>query len=291
MPKWNTVAIVGVGLIGGSIGLALRRRDLAHEIVGIGRTASTLAVARKRGLVTRTTTDLAAGVRDAELIVVCTPVDCVADHVLASAAACPDDALITDAASTKVDIVGRVTQGMQTRGSGSRDPGDGPTFIGGHPLAGSHRQGPREATAELFEKRTVILTPSRKTPVGALERLTRFWKSLGATVHQMTPQRHDRVLATTSHLPHVVASALSAATKKPELAFAAGGWSDSTRIAAGDPDLWTQILRSNAANVLDSLAHFEQQIAAFRAALESDDPRPLKQFLAKAKQTRDALGS
>lgn len=281
MRTWDTVAILGVGLIGGSIGLALRRRELARHVVGIGRRTTSLRAAKKVGAVTSTTTDVARGVADAELVVVCTPVAQIVEHVRGVAANCPPETLITDAGSTKLQIVEQLDV----------DLGRGVRFLGSHPLAGSQRSGPTEANADLFEGRTVVLTPTRRSTSADEETLTSFWTALGARVVCMTARAHDQAVASTSHLPHVVAAALAASLPERHANLAAGGMRDTTRIAAGDAELWTQILLDNREHVLAALTGFDKALEAFRTALVRGDRQRLHKVLTQAKQRRDALGS
>lgn len=278
--RFNTVAIIGVGLIGGSVGLALRKRKLAKNVVGIGRRTSSLNVARRRGAVTKTTTDLARGVREAELVVVCSPVECIVEHVLAAAAHCPDNTLVTDTGSIKGQIVRAL----------DAEPTAAGRFVGCHPLAGSEKQGPGEAVADLFEGRLVIVTPGRRTRPDDTRRICTFWKSLGATVSEMSPKQHDRVVAATSHAPHLFAAALAGVTSPKLLPYAASGFRDTTRVAAGDPELWTQIMLANRDNVLDALGDGEKCLTALRQALETSDRTKLRKLLEKGKRHRDALG-
>ncbi len=286
MNKWDTVAIVGVGLLGGSIGLALQRRELARHVIGIGRRVTSLDKALQYGTVTATTTDLASGVSDAELIVVCTPVGDIVDHVCQVAASCPRGALITDVGSTKRQIVRQLEQRLDADVS----------FVGSHPMAGSEKAGPEHATANLFENKVTVVTPAapaqhalaRKTSVDQIEA---FWQSLGARVLRMSPESHDEAVAMTSHTAHVVAAALAAATPLGELPLTASGWRDTTRIAAGDPRLWQQILSSNRDQVLQSLDKFGKVLSQFRAALESGDEESVRQLLDAGKKTRDSVGS
>ncbi len=281
MKHWDTVAIIGVGLIGGSIGLALRSRGLARQVVGIGRRQSSLKKARECGAVTSTTTNLSSGVADAQLVVVCTPVGNIVDHVQQSAATCPSDALITDAGSTKADIVAALD------GRLPHDIG----FVGSHPLAGSEQSGPLSAKDDLFDNRVVVVTPARHSDSRHVDLIEQFWKSLGGQVTRMSPRAHDEALAAISHLPHLLASMLAAATPKKHLPLAATGWQDTTRIAAGDVDLWRDILGQNRDHVLKSLGKFEKWLAKFRTALERDDPAQIAKLLEAGKQNRDAVGS
>jgi prephenate dehydrogenase len=143
----------------------------------------------------------------------------------------------------------------------------------------------------LFEGRVVVVTPTRRTSEDDLQRTADFWSALGASVLVMSPAAHDRALAATSHLPHLVAAALARATAEEDLPLTAGGWRDCTRIAAGDAELWTQILLDNRQNVLKTVARFEKSLAVFRAAVESGNTRRLTQLLKEAKETRDVVGS
>ncbi len=281
MKHWDTVAIVGVGLIGASIGLALRERGLAKHVIGIGRNADSLRRTRDAGAVSETTTSLTEGVSQAQLVIVCTPVDLIVEHVTLSAAACPPDALITDAGSTKAQIVKQLKSSLP----------NGVAFVGSHPLAGSEKTGAEHARADLFDGRVVVVTPTKKTSEDNAQRTADVWSALGASVMFMSPAAHDKAVAATSHLPHVLASALARITMPPDMPLTAGGWRDTTRIAGGDGELWTQILGQNRDNVLSALSRFEKSIAAFRSALEKDNPRQLTKLLTEAKRIRDAVGS
>lgn len=281
MTRWKRVAIIGVGLIGGSIGLALRKRSPDTEVIGIGRRQKSLKLAKQVGAASRVTVDLAAGVKQAELIVVCTPVSQIVPHVLAAAKVCPESALITDAGSTKAQIVNDLATGLE------RDV----RFLGSHPLAGSEKSGPAEASPELFEGRHVVVTPTPQTRDEDYNAIVEFWQLLGANVIEMSPEGHDRALASTSHVPHLLASALAAALPDEYFPLVAGGFLDSTRIAAADAELWRQILLANRRNVLLALSPLEESIRVFRAALEQADTEALTQLLELGKRNRHALGS
>jgi prephenate dehydrogenase len=286
MANFNRVAIVGVGLIGGSIGLALRKRRLVGEVIGIGRSESGLAKAKKLGAIDQFTTELAAGVADADVVIVCTPVDTIAEFVRQVSAACPATALITDAGSTKEAIVSAIERQQSGRTGG-------PHFVGSHPLAGDHRTGVDFARADLLDGRKVIVTPTGASNSSAVERIAEFWRNVGAEVVEMSPAEHDAGLAATSHLPHVVAFALAAATPQHLLPLAASGWRDTTRIAGGDPNLWRPIFTSNREQILAALERFEQSIGELRDALSAGDDRRLLEILEQAgkiKSKRDALG-
>ena len=281
MKRYGTVAIVGVGLIGGSIGMALRQRGLAERVIGIGRRQPSLRTARRVGAVTNTTVEMPKGVAEAELIVVCTPVGRIAEDVERAAQFCPEGTLITDAGSTKRTIVEAV-DGRLPRGC---------RFLGSHPLAGGEKAGAIHARADLFEGRVAILTPTKNTRAEDFDALEGFWSSLGSVVVQMTPEDHDRALALTSHLPHVAAAALAAILPERYFRLTGTGVLDTTRIAAGDPELWKQILLLNRDNVLAALGQYEDQLAALRTAIQQGDQETLQRLLAQAKKNRDAMGS
>lgn len=275
---WETLAIVGVGLIGGSIGLAARERGLTKNVIGIGRRESSLQAALKAGTVTETTTDLAKGVSTADLIVVCTPVDRIADHICQVAEHCPAKALITDAGSTKADMVRSVESKVDAT----------TRFVGGHPLAGSHESGPGAARSDLFVGRTVVVTPTEKSTTKDADEATQFWAALGANVVQMDIDTHDAALAASSHVPHVIASALAAATPAEARQLVAGGWLDTTRIAGADPGLWVPILQQNRDHVLAALDRFTDEVAALRDALKQNDAAEIERLLNVGKRNRDA---
>lgn len=278
---WDTVAIIGVGLIGGSIGMALRHRGLARHVVGIGRRESTLQVALERGAITSASTDLARGVAAAEVVVICTPVEFIVGHALESSRACRPETLITDAGSTKGSICRTLAEQWEGRG----------VFVGSHPMAGSEKTGPAFAQADLFEGRVTVLTPTEQTPAEAVTRAEQFWTALGSRLFHTTPEAHDEAVAAISHLPHLVAAALAAASPAEHLPLAATGWLTTTRVAAGDPELWRQILMENRGHVLQSLANFEKVLTQFREALAEGKHLELIRLLEAGKTRRDAMGS
>jgi prephenate dehydrogenase len=278
---WPVVAIVGVGMIGGSIGKALRARRLAAKVVGIGRSQASLDAAKRTGCVTDTSTGIAAA-SGADLVVVAAGVGAIPALLDAVDAVVRPGTLLTDAGSTKASIVA----GWERRRRSRRG-----RFVGGHPIAGSHRRGPAAADGDLFAGRVAVVTPAKATPPADAEAIGDFWSAVGSTVFMMPPKEHDRILAATSHAPHVIAAALAAATPEATLAFTAGGWRDTTRIAAGDPDLWADILLDNAGGVGDAMKRFAVGVERLLAAIERGDRRRLVELLTRAKDTRDALGS
>lgn len=281
MPQWNRVVIIGVGLLGGSIALALKQRGLARCIGGTGRNAQRLQQAKAAGLIDECYTDIEPATLDADLVIACTPVQQIAKDILASTRWAKPTTLFTDVGSTKAAIISELS-GKISRGH----------FVGSHPLAGSEKSGFENARPDLFENRLTIITPTADSPAEAIEGTKALWNSLGAVVREMSPPQHDAVLAVTSHLPHLIASALAANTPQDHLDFVAAGWRDCTRIAAGDIELWCQILRENRRPVLQAVENFAKVLHGWRTALENDQPEQILSLLESGKQIRDqAVGN
>lgn len=261
----DTVAIIGFGLIGGSYGLALKERKLARRVIGVARRETTRQMAREVGAADETTSDAREAVRDADLVILCTPVGSIADMARCIASALQRDAIVTDAGSTKAGIV-RDCEAIL-----------GGRFIGGHPMAGSHETGPQWARADLFEGATYVLTPTPQTDPAALETGRTLAEKLGARPLLLDAQTHDELVAFTSHLPHVVSFALANAVAAKQNAnplaaqLAASGFRDTTRLAASDPQLWTDICLANRDAVLTALAEFERQLQVLKSALADGD--------------------
>jgi prephenate dehydrogenase len=278
---FETVTIVGVGLIGGSIGLAARRRGVARQVLGVGRSKASLDRAVAAGAINHGHSEIRSAVASADLIIFCTPVDRIARQVKEAASYCRPAALLTDAGSTKGTIV-RDLEGELPAGI---------HFVGSHPLAGSEKKGVEHARPDLFEGRVTVVTPTPTSDAGAVERVIAFWKALGSEVRLLDPEAHDRALATTSHLPHLLAAALAGVLPEEWRAFAASGFRDTTRIASGDAALWAAIFRQNRAALAQAVRPFGEQLALLLDALDRDDEAGLLKLLTQAKQVRDALGS
>jgi prephenate dehydrogenase len=274
----NTLAIVGVGLIGGSIALAARRRGVATRIIGIDRQAETRTRALRDGIIDDAHADLTAAAY-ADLILFCTPVDGIAAQAVEVSAHCRPGTLLSDTGSTKAailrDVNGRLPSGVE--------------FVGSHPLAGSEKHGLAHASAHLLEGRLVIVTPPPGTTDNALSRICAFWRSLGARVQVMDADEHDRALALTSHLPHLLSAALAGILPPEWYDLTATGFRDTTRLAAGQPDLWSAIFRTNQTHLLTALDRFEEQLRCFREALHQGDRAALESLLQQGKKVRDDL--
>jgi prephenate dehydrogenase len=278
---FDTLTIVGVGLIGGSIGLAAKQRGLARRVLGAGRQQTSLDLARDIGVIDEAFLDCNAAVHQADVAVFCTPVDRIAEQVLAAAPGCKPGTLLTDAGSTKAAIVRAI--------DGKLPPGI--AFVGGHPLAGSEKRGPQYADAHLFQNRVTVVTPTPNCASDAVARTVAFWQGLGCRVKRMTPEAHDRALALTSHLPHLAASALASLLPAELHDLCATGFRDTTRVAAGDPVLWTGIFQQNREAVLEVIGQLQERLVEFKMALSEDDRAALDRLLEQGKRTRDALGS
>jgi prephenate dehydrogenase len=271
------LAIVGVGLIGGSVSLAARKRKVARRVLGVGRNSEALRRTLAAGIVEEISSDLTAAAA-ADVVVFCTPVDLIPSQVVAVAPHCRSGTLLTDAGSTKAALVREVRERLPA----------GVAFVGAHPLAGSEKQGAEHASADLFQDRLVVLTPCPADDP-ALGHAVAFWQALGARTRIMSPEEHDRGVALTSHLPHLASAAL-AGILPPELAgLTATGFRDATRLAAGDPRLWTAIFQANRCPLLEALARFGAGLEQFRAALSAEDFDAIEALLRRGKQARDGL--
>jgi prephenate dehydrogenase len=238
-----------------------------------------LEEARQRGVIDKASADLKATARRAGLLIFCTPVDRIVAGVRAAATVCPAGVLITDAGSVKGCICRALAQGLPC----------GVEFVGSHPLAGSERQGFENADAQLFENRVCVVTPVELSSRPAVARVKAFWRRLGATIIEMTPDAHDAALAETSHLPHLVAAALAGTLSAENKGLVASGFRDTTRIASGDSELWSAILLGNRDEVLASLSRYDVSLARFRQALEQNDATALKELLKAAKINRESV--
>jgi prephenate dehydrogenase len=279
LTRFGTVAVVGVGLIGGSIGRALRTRKLARRVIGVGRSTTNLADAIRVGAIDEPSTDLPSVIHGVDVVVVCTPVTSIVEAVRTAARHSPSDVLITDAGSTKRTIVEAIEQ----------DAKAARLFVGAHPIAGSERQGAAFADADLFERRVCVLTPTERTPPDRLRMARSFWEGLGSRVIELDPASHDDALALTSHLPHAIAATLATTIPSEFLGLAAGAYRDGTRVAASDTALWTGIFNQNRGPLLDALSVFEGELAAFRTILEGGNVEALRAWWEAARRRRTAF--
>lgn len=277
------LAVVGVGLLGGSVARAARARGLARRIVGVGREPARLAAALRDGTLDAVTADLGDAVRRADVVVLAAPV--LANETLLARVwpLVPDGALVTDVGSTKRGIVA----------CAERLAADRPVaFVGSHPMAGSERSGYEAARADLLHGALVIVTPTDATDAGTLKRATELWEQCGARVTALDPETHDRAVAAVSHLPQIVARALVDAVARFEpaaLEVAGRGFRDTTRIAASDPVVWREILLANRDAVRASLQAFRTSLDDLERAVQAGDGDALQRRLAAIKAWRERL--
>jgi prephenate dehydrogenase len=284
-PLFQTMAVVGVGLIGGSLARAARERGLVSRIIGIGRGRENLRKALELGVIDVMESGWGKGIRDAELIVLATPVDAIVQLLPKIASLCGPEALVTDVGSVKGSIVREAEATLPTPDR----------FVGGHPIAGTEHSGVEASFASLFADRKTVLTPTERTDPEALERIRRLWEAVGSTVVLMDTDHHDRVMGFVSHLPHIVAYALvhtvySADQREGNLAsFSAGGFLDFTRIASSHPEMWRDICLMNREALLEAVESFALTLDKFRKMIAEDDGPGLEEHFARCRRTRSDL--
>lgn len=280
---FGTVAIVGVGLIGGSLGMALKSRRLAQRVIGVGRTHERLDIAKVLGAIDWGTTRLEDAVSDADIVVLCTTVGHILETLPATLAAVKPGAIVTDVGSTKAAIV--------SAAAGAKN------FIGGHPMAGSEQTGVEAATPLLFEEATWAITPAETTDPTAASLLARFAQSVGATTLRLAPDAHDAMLAVTSHLPHVLAAALMRQAFETQgrhsqtRLLTAGSFADGTRVAASSPEIWRDVCLSNRDALLQALHAFRSELDVLEAAVESRNAAQIEAFFAAGALAKLGWGS
>lgn len=271
------VTIIGVGLLGGSAGLAIRANDPAVRIAGVGRRRASLDAALSAGTIDTAHLDPTEAVSDSDLVILATPVGAFEKHLRAIAPHLKKEVIVTDVGSTKAAVVR----------AAERILGKGGPFVGSHPMAGSEHKGVAFARADLFVGATCIITPTAHTPPALTDRVDRLWKNLQMRTLRMTPTQHDRTTARVSHLPHVLASLLMILPAKADLAAAATGFHDATRLAGGDPEMWRDILMTNRKAILSSIDAFDESLMQLRDLLELSDAPGIEKFLAAAKRRRE----
>lgn len=280
-PLFERAAIVGVGLIGGSLSLAARSAGVIGEVVGVGRGEANLAIAAQRGLVDRTTRDLAA-IGPVDLVVLAVPLRTTEAVARALVPHLQPGTIVTDVGSVKAPIVTALEAVCRA---------DRP-FVGGHPIAGTERSGAAAADGDLFRGSRCVLTPTAHTNPTALERVAALWRAVGATVEYLSPEKHDRALAWTSHVVHVVAYALAHAVEaaNPDLfRYAGPSLRDVTRVAASPPDMWSEILLTNAAAVDEVTTGLIDELQRLRQAIATGDEATLSELLRAGNAARQRL--
>ncbi|MBI3601413.1 MAG: prephenate dehydrogenase [Candidatus Omnitrophica bacterium] len=276
---FRRVAIVGAGLMGASLGLAIKKKGLVREVIGIGRHETSLREATDVGAIDESSSDLKRGINGADLIVLATPVHTILEILDFLGKEHHRGCMVTDLGSTKAAIVERAEKVLH----------HSVLFVGSHPLVGSEKKGPTYANAALYENVTCVMTPTDKTNRLAKEKIKHFWSQLGAQVKMMSPQEHDEVLAFISHVPHLAAFGLMKAIPDKFLEYATQGLRDTTRLAASDAHVWRDIALSNPKNVLKSLDETVQVLSSIRKAIVSSDAQALEEIFKAAKAKRESI--
>ncbi len=272
-------ALVGCGMVGGSLMAALRAAGVVERVVGFDRLSGNAEAARARGLIDDVATDAAAAARGAALVVLAVPVRATAEVCAAIAGAVGHAALVTDVGSTKEDVVAAAEQHLP----------EAARFCGAHPVAGTEKSGPAAADARLFAGKLAILTPTARTSAAARAACEAMWTAAGARIREMTPAAHDRAMAWVSHLPHAAAFALATAVgavADEVSGLSGGGFADTTRIAASDPAMWRDIFLENRGALLSAIDAFGGELAALRRAIAQSDAAAIETLVTRAKNGR-----
>jgi prephenate dehydrogenase len=280
---WQKITIAGVGLLGGSLGLAIKQRGLAGRVEGYVRRAASPAECEKLGVVDRATDDLPSAVKDADLVVLCTPLSQMRELTEKLLPSLKKGAVVTDVGSVKGSVVDEL-EPLIARAGGR--------FVGSHPMAGGEKTGVAAARADLFTGSVCLITPTPNSDKEAVRQVEEFWKALGARVLKLTPGIHDDLVSRASHLPHVVAAELanyilSPAHPSEQATVCANGFRDTTRVASGSPEMWRDIALANQKNLGRVLGVFIEDLQEFRLALEQGNVKAVEEFFEQAKQRRD----
>jgi prephenate dehydrogenase len=280
---WRKITVVGVGLLGGSLGLAIRQRRLAERVEGYVRRPESVGECEQLGVVDRATTDLAGAVSEADLVVLCTPIGRMEELCRAMAGVLKRGAIVTDVGSVKESVVRSLEPLVAKAGA---------HFVGSHPMAGSEKTGVPAARADLFEGAVCAITPTDQSLGQSVEAVETFWRSLGMETLRIPPALHDELVARCSHLPHVLAAELvnhilSPAHPAEQAKLCANGFRDTTRIASGSPEMWRDIASANRMNLARVLDAFMEDLGRIRLALEKGDEEVIGDFFEKAKRRRD----
>jgi len=278
------LAIIGVGLIGGSFALALKRAGAVGEVVGLGRSATSLDEALRLGVIDRAAANIRDAVKDADVVLLATPVRQMPDLFGGMRDALSPSCVVTDAGSTKQDVVLAARAGLANHIG---------RFIPAHPIAGREKSGVSAAEAGLYERRNVVLTPLPENRAEDVELVSAMWRACGANVSSMAPAQHDAVFAAVSHLPHMLAYALvddiaGRANADELFAFAAGGFRDFTRIASSSPEMWRDIALNNRAALLAEIDGYSERLVHLRGLIAAGDSAALEQLMTEARDKRNA---
>jgi prephenate dehydrogenase len=280
---FQKITIAGVGLLGGSLGLAIKRRGLARVVDGLVRRTSSIGECEQLGVVDHATRDARRAAEGADLIVLCASVSRMRELTEAMRPGFKPGVIVTDVGSVKAGVTGEL-EPIVTAGGGH--------FVGSHPMAGAEKSGPGAASADLFDQAMCVVTPTLRSSTVAVNKVEAFWKAVGGTVMRMSPETHDDLVSRSSHLPHVVAAGLanyvlSPMHPKEQARLCATGFRDTTRIASGPPGMWRDIALANRQNLARVLGVFIADLQEFKHALDEGDAKSIEEYLETAKRRRD----
>tara|TARA_B100001057_G_scaffold74929_1_gene69529 strand:- start:2894 stop:3853 length:960 start_codon:yes stop_codon:yes gene_type:complete len=283
---FNQISIIGLGLIGSSLALALKKKKIANKVIGYARSSTTRRAAKKLNLVDKVANTLVNSVKGSDLIVICTP---LSTYVKISKEILPHlemDAIVTDVGSAKVSSISEVSKYFDKSNQ----------FIPAHPIAGTEQSGPYAGFPELFINRWCIITPLKNNKSSSVSRIKSLWKLLGSKVEVMSPERHDRLMAITSHLPHLIsynivstAADLESVSKQEIIKYSASGFRDFTRLASSDPVMWRDIFLKNKDAVLEMIGRFSEDLSALQKAVRWGDGKSLYKIFSKTRKVREKI--
>ena len=285
--QFQKISIIGVGLLGGSLGLAARRFELAREVAGYVRREASLKDCERAGAVDYATTDLLAAVSGADFVALCTPLAQMPALVKQLLPALKRGAMVTDVGSVKAGVARELAALIQKSGA---------HFVGSHPMAGGEKMGVSAARADLFAQAVCAITPAKNSNAAAVRRVEKFWQAVGARTLRLDAAQHDRLVSRSSHLPHVTAAALAGlilhpAAPKAQARLCAAGFRDTTRVASGSPEMWRDIALANRKNLSHAVDALVAELQQFQAALKKSDGAAVEKFFTTAKERRDRWGA
>jgi cyclohexadieny/prephenate dehydrogenase len=283
---FDTVSIIGIGLIGSSIARGIKKHNIANKVVGYAKTLETREKAMDLGYMDQVFDSANDAIKDADLVILCVPVGANRDIMIEISDNLSEGTILTDVGSVKAEVIKQLNDIIPDRVS----------FIPAHPIAGTEFSGPEAGFAELFDHKWCVLTPYEKSKKQDIKKVKNFWERLGMNVDEMSPEYHDLVLAITSHIPHLIAynivgtaTNLAEITRKEVTKYAAGGFRDFTRIASSDPIMWRDIFLNNQEAVLEMLDKFSDDLSSLREAIKKKDGKELQKYFTKTRDIRKRI--
>ena len=285
--RWRKITLIGVGLLGGSLGLAVKQRGLAEQVAGYVRRKESVSECLEKKVVDEATTDLKSAAKDADLVVFCTPLAQMGRLAREIAPVLKKGALVTDVGSVKGSLTARLQEIFERWEI---------EFVGSHPMAGSEKMGVQAARPELFENAVCVITPTSVNTDAGIQKIERLWSEVGGRVMRLSPEDHDRFASRSSHLPHLLAAALARYVLQErdgeaQQKLCANGFKDTTRVASGSPEMWRDIVTANRAQLLEALHEFVGDLRDFAGLLEKNDLEGIENFFREAKTRRDGWAS